>query len=102
MQRRVYIRDYPEPHDIMMHFVSIDHPSMPIKKKVIRAETLISGYVLRPRGPKTCTLTIISQNDVKGLIPKIIVNKCASKAPADWINNLLKGCSFVSKQFPDL
>lgn len=102
VQRRVFVRDYPEPQCIMMHFVSIEHPAMPVKRKVIRAETVISGYVLRPTGAHTCDLTIISQNDVKGLIPKMIVNRFASKAPADWINNLLKGCNFVKREFPDL
>jgi hypothetical protein len=102
VQRRVFVRDYPEQNAIMMHFVSIEHPLMPPKRKVIRAETVVSGYVIRPTGLRTCDLTIISQNDIKGLIPKMIVNKFASKAPADWVNNLLKGCAFVQKELPDL
>ena len=35
---------------------------------------------------------IISQCDVKGKIPKYIVNFVASRAPSDWVNNLKKAC----------
>ena len=95
LQRRVQIRDYPDPGTIILHFVSVEDPAMPPKKGVIRAETLISGYVIRPVSEHTCTVTIISQNDIKGLIPKMLVNKVAAKAPADWVNNMNKGCKLV-------
>lgn len=96
LQRRVEIHDFPEPGTIILHFISCDHPLMPPKKGVIRAETLISGYIIRPSGPNTCTVMIVSQNDIKGLIPKAIVNSVASKAPADWVNSMNKGCKLVS------
>jgi len=96
VQRRIFIRNYPEPNTIMMHFISIDHPLMPPRKGVVRAETILSGYLIRPVTQRTCTVTIITQNDVKGLIPKSIVNSLASKAPAEWVNNMNKGCKLVA------
>lgn len=96
MQRRVEIHDYPENGTIILHFASMEHPDMPPKKNVIRAETLISGYVIRPTGENSCHVMIVSQNDIKGLIPKAIVNRVASKAPADWVNSMNKGCRIVA------
>jgi hypothetical protein len=75
-----------------MHFKSIEHPDMPVRRKIIRADTIISGYIIRPISANRCSMTIISQNDVKGVIPKIIVNRFAGRAPKDWVKSLIKGC----------
>ena len=96
LQRRTEIHDFPEPGTIILHFISMDHPGMPPKKGVIRAETLISGYIIRPTGEKTCKVMIVSQNDIKGLIPKAIVNSVASRAPADWVDSMNRGCKIVA------
>lgn len=95
IQRRTHLLDYPSSGNIIAHFISIDHPDVPPVKGVIRASTIVSGYIFRARGPDSCTLTIISQNDIKGLIPKMIVNRVASKAPADWVKSLYKGCELA-------
>lgn len=95
LQRRIFIRDYPAPGDLCMHFVSVESPLKPPVPKVIRAETVISGYIIRPGPNDTCTVTIITQNDIKGLIPTSIVNRVASKAPADWVKNMIKGCNMA-------
>jgi len=95
VQRRTHLRDYPGPGNIIAHFISIDHPDVPPIKGVIRAATIVSGYIFRSTGPNTTDLTIISQNDIKGLIPKMIVNRVASKAPADWVKSLYKGCELA-------
>ncbi|CAG9321279.1 unnamed protein product [Blepharisma stoltei] len=96
LQRRIEIRNYPEPNTIMLHFISMEHPMMPPRKGVIRAETLISGYVIRPVTQRSCKVTIITQNDVKGLIPTFLVNKFAAKAPADWCTNMRRGCKLIA------
>lgn len=98
LQKRVYIEDFPEPGGLTMHFVSEAHPCMPPRPKIIRAETLVSGYILRPTGPKSCKVTIITQNDIKGLIPTSIVNRVAAKAPLDWVTNLQKGCKIIQER----
>ena len=96
LQRRIEIHDYPEAGTIILHFISIEHPGMPPKKGIIRAETIISGYIIRPTGENTCTVMIVSQNDIKGLIPKALVNSVASKAPIEWVNSMNKGCKLVA------
>ncbi|CAG9332240.1 unnamed protein product [Blepharisma stoltei] len=96
LQRRIELRNYPEPNTIMLHFISMEHPMMPPRKGVIRAETLISGYIIRPMTQRSCKVTIITQNDVKGLIPTYLVNKFAAKAPADWCTNMRRGCKLIA------
>jgi len=77
-----------------MHFKSWEHPEVPKVRRVVRAETIISGYVIEQiqDDPPVTTLTIISQNDIKGLIPKYLVNMASGKAPKQWVNNLITGC----------
>ena len=79
-----------------MHFKSVTHPKCPEKPKTVRADTLISGYimekVINSNGTCDTSLTIISQNDIKGIVPKAIVNMAAGKAPKQWVLNLIKGC----------
>lgn len=77
---------------------SAAHAEKPPIPGYIRAESYISGYVMRQRG-KDCHLFIMSQTDVKGLIPKWIVNMMAAKAPAQWVDNLVKSCNNCVKDF---
>lgn len=75
---------------IMMR--SAEHEEKPPVSGYIRAESLISGYVIRQTGPD-CELFLMSQTDIKGLIPKWMVNMVAAKAPAQWVENLAKSCN---------
>lgn len=91
VQKRTYIRDFPEQGCITLYFISEDHPMKPVRKGIVRALTLIAGQVLRPT-PQGCSLTMISQNDIGGLVPKVLVNHGAARAPAKWVKRLNKGC----------
>lgn len=95
LQKRLFIRDYPGPGCICLYFISVEDASMPPKPKVIRAETLISGYIIRPTLDNKSIITIITSNDIKGLIPSGIVNRVAAKAPLEWVKSLIKGCEYV-------
>jgi hypothetical protein len=75
---------------IMMR--SAIHDEKPPVHGYIRAESLISGYVIRQKG-EDCELFLMSQTDIKGLIPKWMVNIAAAKAPAQWIDNLIRSCT---------
>ena len=93
LQRRKILLNYPKDGVDTMHFKSIEHPDVPKYKGTIRAETIISGYILEQiqDDPPITKLTIISQNDIKGLIPKYIVNMASGRAPKQWVNNLITG-----------
>ena len=54
---------------------------------IYRAETLFSGLVIRPdtEDPSNSShLSILTQTDVKGLIPKLVINKALAKFPDHW------------------
>lgn len=93
--RRTFTLDYPSAGSIMIHYISDTHTAAPVFNKIIRAETMISGYIIRPTSDDTCDLTIISHNDVKGKIPTKLVNQVAARAPAKWVKNLERGCSML-------
>ncbi|CAD8068534.1 unnamed protein product [Paramecium sonneborni] len=95
-QKRILKYDFPQPGQICLLYFSVDHKKAPKFKGHIRAETLISGYILEsiPGGSR---LYFCSNNDVKGDIPKSLVNYVASRAPISWINSLRKGCEDYNK-----
>jgi glutaredoxin-related protein len=97
VQRRKIWKEFPDENSTILHFKSIDHKNCPVKKNVIRAETILSGYFIKKisdNPPKTF-LSIISQNDIKGKIPTYLVNKVSQTAPKDWVKSLVKGCEIV-------
>ncbi|CAD8148626.1 unnamed protein product [Paramecium octaurelia] len=95
-QKRILKYDFPKPGKTCLLYFSVDHNKAPKFKGHIRAETLISGYILEsiPGGSR---LYFCSNNDVKGDIPKSLVNYVASRAPISWINSLRKGCEDYNK-----
>ncbi|CDJ65062.1 Start domain protein, related [Eimeria necatrix] len=101
----------PEAKIVRMLMRSADHPSMPERSGVVRAETLISGYIMqqKPDDENSSTLFILAQTDVRGLIPKVrlgwfagwaqwIVNTTAARAPVGWVENLKKACKAYMKE----
>ncbi|OEH76949.1 phosphatidylcholine transfer [Cyclospora cayetanensis] len=73
---------------------SADHPSVPERPGCVRAETLMSGYLMRQcqNDPNSSTLFLVAQTDVKGLIPKWLINSTAARAPVGWVENLRRAC----------
>jgi len=94
VQKRNYQFDYPEKGHITMSFKSTKHDNVPPVKGRVRGETYFAGYILRPskKSSNSTDLCILSQVDIKGNIPKSIVNMVAGKAPAEWVNKLTKAC----------
>ena len=97
LQQRKVKFDFPKKGMITMHFKSVENDKMPPKPKVVRAETIISGYIFEeenvPGKGVVTKLTIISLNDIKGIVPKSIVNMVSGKAPKQWVNNFSKACT---------
>eukprot|EP00003_Mantamonas_plastica_P024219 TRINITY_DN447_c0_g1_i1.p1 TRINITY_DN447_c0_g1~~TRINITY_DN447_c0_g1_i1.p1 ORF type:complete len:469 (+),score=97.03 TRINITY_DN447_c0_g1_i1:116-1408(+) len=86
--------DYPDEGDIMVLYRSIPHPDCPDRsgEKFVRAETEISAQIFRQCEEGT-ELTIFSQNDLKGDIPKFIINMVSAQAPVTWYGSLENGCN---------
>ena len=74
-----------------MSIRSTEHERCPPKRNKVRAETYTSGYIIRPT-ESGCSLFLVAQNDIKGLLPKFIVNREAGRVPPKWIDDLKKAC----------
>ena len=59
---------------------------------VNRAETILSGVVIRPdsEDANSTRMSVLLQNDAKGWIPHFIVNAFAARAPGNWRTSLAK------------
>eukprot|EP00357_Protocruzia_adherens_P016372 CAMPEP_0114998246 /NCGR_PEP_ID=MMETSP0216-20121206/15384_1 /TAXON_ID=223996 /ORGANISM="Protocruzia adherens, Strain Boccale" /LENGTH=749 /DNA_ID=CAMNT_0002362789 /DNA_START=37 /DNA_END=2286 /DNA_ORIENTATION=- len=104
LQRRRMLINEPEERMSMIHMESVELPEYPTARRCVRAHTFISGYVIRQvsDNPIKTTVTIISQLDLKGLLPKTLVNMASAKAPADWTKALVKGCfKLMKEKYPE-
>lgn len=89
---------------ILISLRSAIHPELPEKSGMIRAESFTSGYVIRryeegsEKGTKVFLMTC---TDVKGIIPKFIINFVAPRKPGEWIDALKKACLDFQAGNPD-
>lgn len=77
---------------------SVERPDIEVPEGVIRANTIISGYVIIPdeSNPKNTRLDFISQNDVRGSIPPQLINTFAPRKASDWIKKLMSACKMLN------
>ncbi|XP_062855903.1 START domain containing 14 [Trichomycterus rosablanca] len=54
---------------------SVKHPKYPPRTDLVRAVSVLTGYLVKPTGPNSCTFIYLSQADPKGSLPKWAVNK---------------------------
>jgi hypothetical protein len=83
----------------MIHFKSIDHQDFPVTKELVRANTIISGYLIETisENPAKSQIRIVSQTDIGGNIPKMLIQATSVKSPKDWVTNLIKGLEVLVK-----
>ncbi|XP_056456527.1 START domain containing 14 [Gadus chalcogrammus] len=56
---------------------SVKHPKYPPRNGLVRAISILTGYLIKPTGPNSCSFTYLSQADPKGSLPKWVVNKAS-------------------------
>jgi hypothetical protein len=97
VQQRKMWKNFPTNNSHILHFISVENHDCPPNKKCVRAETIISGYYMQddPNEPGHSVLGVLSQTDIKGNIPHVLVNKFAPKSSRNWVKSLLKGCKIV-------
>ena len=76
---------------------SIEHPSHPPQKKVVRAEMIISGMYLCEKTPGETSIYMVNNVDLKVKTGADIVNSRAKKSPEEFLENLTKHCKKMSK-----
>eukprot|EP00930_Biecheleria_cincta_P026747 TRINITY_DN1880_c0_g2_i1.p1 TRINITY_DN1880_c0_g2~~TRINITY_DN1880_c0_g2_i1.p1 ORF type:complete len:746 (+),score=134.59 TRINITY_DN1880_c0_g2_i1:67-2238(+) len=100
--RRVQVQ---EDGSILFCLRSAEHPLAPEKSGHIRAESYTSGYVIRPYtegGESGIKMFLMTSTDIKGIIPKWIINYVAPRKPGEWIDALKKACLDYQAANPDL
>jgi len=84
-----------EDGSILIAMRSAVHPDLPEKAGHIRAESFISGYIFRQEieeGEIVLKMFLMTSTDVKGMIPKWIINFVAPRKPGEWMQDLKKAC----------
>ena len=76
---------------------SVEHPSHPPQKKIVRAEMLLTGIYLCEKNPGETSIYMINNADLKIKNGADIVNMAVKKAPKDFIENLIKYCKKMCK-----
>nr|XP_054754566.1 START domain-containing protein 10-like [Lytechinus pictus] len=71
---------------------SVFHKDLPPRKGLIRGESILTGYLVRPRGKNSCELYYVTQSDPKGSVPKWAVNKVAQIVAPSVMKTLRKAC----------
>jgi hypothetical protein len=97
-------RLYTEDGSIMILMRSAEDTYLPEDKRYIRAESHISGYVLRQEfeaGKPVLKIFLMSCADVKGMIPKWIISYFAPKKPGEWVDALKKAAIEYQRANPD-
>merc|ERR1719487_569997 len=99
--RRILFKEDGSIHIVLR---SAEHPDMPEQKNAIRAESYIAGYILSQTyeaGVPILNVFLMTCVDIKGLIPKWIINAAAPRKPAEWIDSLKKAAIEYQKAHPN-
>ncbi|KAM7000031.1 START domain containing 14 [Tautogolabrus adspersus] len=81
---------------IIINF-SVKHPNYPPSSNLVRAISILTGYLIKPTGPNSCTFIYLSQADPKGSLPKWLVNK-ASQALAPKV---MRSVHKAGQEYPE-
>lgn len=89
---------------ILIALRSAEHPDMPEVKGVIRVESFVAGYSLQQTwngDQPILNLFLMSGADIKGLIPKWILNAVVPKKTSEWPEGLRKAALDYQKAHPN-
>ncbi|XP_063288270.1 START domain-containing protein 10-like [Pelobates fuscus] len=71
---------------------SVKHSSYPPRKDLVRAVSLLAGYLIKITGPNSCILTYLAQVDPRGSLPKWVVNKSSQFLAPKILRKMHKAC----------
>ena len=81
----------------ILYLKSVIKEDIPHVKNLVRAETIITGYMIEQDG-EDIKFTMVLQTDVKGNIPKSIFNRVSTRVPGMWLKNLIDGYNEKHKE----
>lgn len=79
---------------------SIEDPRFPLMKNKVRATCHIMALVCKPgveNGQDVTHMTLITNVDINGLVPKWIVNLGARTAPSQWFADCERACNMFAE-----
>ncbi|XP_008112876.2 START domain-containing protein 10 [Anolis carolinensis] len=76
---------------VILNF-SVKHPKYPPRKDLVRAVSILAGYLVEPTGTNSCRLTYLAQVDPKGSLPKWVVNKASQYLAPKMMKKMHKAC----------
>lgn len=91
------LKDYPHEGQWSIVLKSVTHPNYPENpKKFVRTELTIFGFVFEDDTETMGTkMSWVMQNDIKGSVPKSLINSRMAKNPKIMIENLTKACQKI-------
>ncbi|XP_076811176.1 START domain-containing protein 10-like [Clavelina lepadiformis] len=66
-----------DPKEYLMINRSVSHVDFSPRNSMVRAISIVTGYLIRPTGPNSCEFTYLTHFDPRGSLPKWVVNKVA-------------------------
>ncbi len=99
IQQRKMWKNFPTNNSHVLHFIGKETPECPVNKKLVRGDTIISGYFISDdlENPGHSNLIILTQTDIKGNVPVFLVNKFAPRSSKSWVKSLINGCKNTSQ-----
>ena len=99
LQRKTVLYDYPVKGQVLIHIESVECDKKPPSSKYVRAQTIVAGYLFKElsKFPLRCSITIINQVDLKGSIPRYLINMHAASGSRDWVESYRLGCMELIK-----
>lgn len=84
-------------NDYMIINYSVKHPDFPPQKDLVRAVSILTGYLIHSTGSGSCNLVYMAEADPRGSLPKWVINKASQYlAP-----KVLKRIHKVSLKYPE-
>uniref|UniRef100_UPI0035902843 START domain-containing protein 10 n=1 Tax=Myxine glutinosa TaxID=7769 RepID=UPI0035902843 len=87
----------PLDNDYLIINHSVKYPKLPPKKECVRAVSILTGYLIRPTGPKSCVFFYLAQVDPRGSLPLWVVNKASQYFAPKVMKKILK----ASEKYPE-
>ncbi len=96
MRRKIF-RNFPNEDCLILSNKSVIHPSVPEKKKFIRAHTIVYVIYLRTISPTQTQIVMLSNIDPKGDVPISMLNSAMEKKQEDILEKIVEGCGVIRK-----
>eukprot|EP01100_Stratorugosa_tubuloviscum_P016104 TRINITY_DN9_c0_g1_i1.p1 TRINITY_DN9_c0_g1~~TRINITY_DN9_c0_g1_i1.p1 ORF type:complete len:225 (-),score=111.87 TRINITY_DN9_c0_g1_i1:372-1046(-) len=86
-------RPRPETGEYVIFNHSVTHPECPERGDFVRAQSLLTGYLIRRTSSGGSSFTYMTQSDPKGWIPAWVINSLMTKLGPKLLDNLFNAAT---------